>query len=97
MKLENHNQWSALIGARVEIRHNGVAIRNGAVDDATDDSSVLWIAAEGVQPRTMYEAALGYQAWVKPQELDGTSCFRYRMTTAHLYPFNQAAALSNAR
>lgn len=86
MTLTNYIHWTALIGAFVEIRHHGRVIRTGTVDDATEDSSVLWIAAEGVQPRTMYQAALGYQAWVKPQELTATSCFRYRMTAANLYP-----------
>ena len=91
VKREKYSQWNALIGARVEIRHHGIVIRNGTVDAATDDSSVLWVAAEGVQPRTMYEAALVYQVWVKPQELAGTSCFRFRMTTAHLYPLNNGS------
>ena len=58
MTLTNYIHWTALIGAFVEIRHHGRVIRTGTVDDATEDSSVLWIAAEGVQPQTMYQAAL---------------------------------------
>lgn len=34
----------------------------------------------------MYEAALGYEAWVKPQLLGEASCFQYRMTTQILHP-----------
>lgn len=51
------------------------------------ESSALWLASEGVHPRTMYEAALLYEAWVEPQELTGTSC--YRMTSSSLYPENR--------
>lgn len=90
MTFKNYSHWSALIGAVVQIHHNGRIIRSGTVDDVTADSAVLWIAAEGVHPRAMYEAALGYQAWVKPQELTGDSSFRYRMTAAILYPRKSA-------
>lgn len=86
MTLANYSRWSALIGARVEIRHSGIVIRTGTVENAAADSSVLWIAAEGIEHRTMYEAALGYEAWVKPQLLVDASCFQYRMTTQNLYP-----------
>ena len=86
MTLANYSLWSALIGARVEIRHSGAVIRTGIVEDAAADSSVLWIAAEGIEPRAMYEAALGYEAWVKRQMLNAGTCFQYRMTTENLYP-----------
>lgn len=86
MTLANYSRWSALIGARVEIRRSGIVIRTGTVENAAADSSVLWIAAEGIERRTMYEAALGYEAWVKPQLLGEASCFQYRMTTQILHP-----------
>ena len=88
MTLANYSLWSALIGARVEIRNSGAVIMTGTVEDAAADSSVLWIAAEGIEPRTMYESALGYEAWVKPQLLSASTCFQYRMTTRNLYPHN---------
>ncbi|MBT2548936.1 hypothetical protein [Arthrobacter sp. ISL-65] len=47
------------------------------------DSSALWLASDSTHSRAMYEAALQYQAWVKPQELDGRRT--YRMTAAMLY------------
>lgn len=86
MTLANYSLWRALIGARVEIRHSAAVIRTGTVEDAAADSSVLWMTADGIEPRTMYEAVLGYEAWVKPQMLSEASCFQYRMTTENLYP-----------
>ncbi|MFF1253917.1 hypothetical protein ACFVYC_15650 [Pseudarthrobacter sp. NPDC058329] len=83
MPAKNYASWNRLIGAVVEIRRYGQIIRTGTVEAAMPDSSALWLASNGNNPRTMYEASLGYQAWVQPQELAGTSC--YRMTTGMLY------------
>jgi hypothetical protein len=82
--LQNYPTWNRLIGALVEIRHNGRIVSAGVVEDAMPDSSTLWIAADGVQSRRMYEAALNYQVWVEPQQLTGNIC--YRMTSSQLYP-----------
>lgn len=83
MALQNYPHWRRLIGALVEIRRYDQAVRTGLVEDAMPDSSVLWIAADGVQPRNMYEAAENYKAWVEPQQLTGEAA--YRMTSAQLY------------
>jgi hypothetical protein len=71
MALVNYPAWNRLIGALVEVRQYGTIIRAGFVEDAMPDSSMLWLAADGVNLRTMYEAALDYQAWVEPQNLGG--------------------------
>ena len=84
MTLHKYPNWNRLIGATVEIRQHGHTIRTGTVDDAMPDSSALWLAPEGVQPRGLYEAALEYEAWIEPRQLTGTSCFR--MTSSMLYP-----------
>lgn len=84
MALQNYPTWNRLIGAFVEIRQDGRIIRTGFVEDAMPDSTALWLAADGVQPRSMYESAQNYKAWVEPQQLTGTAC--YRMTSARLYP-----------
>ncbi|MEJ1181045.1 MULTISPECIES: hypothetical protein [unclassified Pseudarthrobacter] len=84
MTLQNYPAWNRLIGAVVEIRQNGQVVSAGVVEDAMPDSSALWIAADGVQARSMYESALNYQVWVEPQQLAGKTC--YRMTSAQLYP-----------
>jgi hypothetical protein len=88
MTLSNYPDWSSLIGATVEIPRNGEIIRTGTVEDAMPDSSALWLPSDSTHSRTMYEAALQYEAWVKPQELDGTRA--YRMTAAMLYPGTKA-------
>lgn len=84
MKARKYVDWSLLIGAFVEIRRQGQAVRAGYVEDAMPDSSGLWIASDANQPRQMFERAMGYEVWVTPQELDGDAC--YRMTTDRLYP-----------
>lgn len=86
MTTRKYPRWNLLIGASVEIRQHGQIIRTGTVEEAMPDSSALWLASNGVHPRTMYEAALKYEAWVEPQELTGTS--GYRMTSSMLYPAN---------
>lgn len=77
-----HPSWSDLIGAVVEIRLRGEPVDTGEVEEATADSSILWISANGVRPRTLYDAASGYEVWVEPRELDGNA--RFRMTASSL-------------
>lgn len=86
MTARKYPSWNRLIGAAVEIRQHGQTIRTGTVEEAMPDSSALWLASDGVHPRTMYETALKYEAWVEPQELTGTIV--YRMTSYMLYPEN---------
>lgn len=56
-------EWRHLVGAIVEIRHKGIIVRVGYVDDVMPDASILWLAAELSQPRSMYEAAQGFSVW----------------------------------
>ena len=78
-----HFEWSRLTKAHVEIRLHGRILRTGFVDAAMPDSSALWIAADQHGPRQMFEACLGHQVWVTPQEMDGE--LSYRMTTSHIF------------
>jgi hypothetical protein len=57
-------KWKRLIGLPVEIRQAGHTVASGTVDDAMPDSSILWLAPNGPQHRTMYERSLKYEAWV---------------------------------
>jgi hypothetical protein len=91
MNKHNHTQWEGLIGAIVEIRHNGSVVRTGMVDDAMTDGSAIWISADSSQPRRIYEKSEGFLVYVEPRQLTGKST--YRMTTGNLYqahvPANQ--------
>ncbi|WP_187697275.1 hypothetical protein [Arthrobacter sp. TS-15] len=51
------------------------------------DSSALWIAFDGIEPRTMYDAASGYEVWVQPYEAPGPN--RFRFTSECLFPSSQ--------
>lgn len=61
-----HDEWFQLIGATVEIKLNGKTVRTGRVDHATKDSSILWLAQEGNNPRKMIDKVQGYEAWAIP-------------------------------
>lgn len=82
MNAYRYNEWCQLIGAFVEIRQSDNIVRSGFVDDATHDSSALWLAADGFNGRAIFEAAQGHVVWVEPQELEGKRC--YQMTASLL-------------
>ena len=62
--MDKYLKWKSLIGLPVEIRQAGHTVASGTVDDAMPDSSILWLAQNGPQHRTMYERSLKYEAWV---------------------------------
>lgn len=68
--LRQHIHWRRLIGATVQIRHNGQIIRTGTIDDAMADSTALWIAGDAAQPRTMYETVRGIEVWAEANEAE---------------------------
>ena len=78
-----NEDWTQLINAPVEIRQHGQTISTGVVDSVMPDSSALWVAAEGIQLRQIFEAALGHEVWVIPQQLSGEAM--YRMTSDLLF------------
>lgn len=63
------DNWPLLLGRRVEIRRRRKKVRSGTVEAAAADSSILWLAAEGVSCRTLYAASEGYEVWVDPETL----------------------------
>jgi hypothetical protein len=67
VKLIKYLSWDHIVGTRVEIRQNGQLIRIGTVEAVMPDSSIVWLASDGVQPRAMYEAALHYEVWAGAQ------------------------------
>jgi hypothetical protein len=71
-----YHDWRRLIGTPVEVRKNFEIVRTGVVDDAMEDSSALWIAADAGGGRTLFAAAEGFEVWIRPQELGGKLCFK---------------------
>ncbi|WP_162943676.1 hypothetical protein [Arthrobacter celericrescens] len=65
MKKRRVSDWTKLIGKRVEVRHSGEQVQTGLVDNAMPDSSVIWLAPEGVYRRALFEAAHGFEIWVE--------------------------------
>jgi hypothetical protein len=58
-----------MIGARVEVRRHGQFIRAGRVEDATPSGDTVWIAADGIDRRAMFEKSGGYTVWIAPTHL----------------------------
>lgn len=56
--------WHRLVGAVVEIRLHGELVRVGKVEQATADSSILWIESDAREPRTLFDKTLGYRVSV---------------------------------
>jgi hypothetical protein len=63
------DDWKILTGVRVQLRQAGAPVRVGCLEAATADSSALWLAAEGVERRTLYTASDGYEVWIDPEKL----------------------------
>ncbi len=76
MKPYRYQDWRRLVGTPVEVRKDFEVVRTGVVDDAMDDSSALWIAADAGGGRALFTAAEGFEVWIRPQELDGKLCFK---------------------
>ncbi|MBT2515511.1 hypothetical protein [Arthrobacter sp. ISL-30] len=62
--MDKYLDWSRLIGLPVEIRRLGETLTSGIIDDATPDSTILWLAPNGPQHRTMYERSMKHEVWV---------------------------------
>ena len=89
METYRFRDWSRLIGIPVEVRKGFEHVRSGVVDDAMEDSSALWLAADASAGRALFAAAEGYEVWIRPRELEGMLC--YKMAAA-LRPIPAGAA-----
>jgi hypothetical protein len=70
MGLRRYQDWYRLIGVPVEIRQYGRTVRNGVVDDAMPDSSMVWLMADALQGRTLYSLHEGHEVWIEPELLE---------------------------
>jgi hypothetical protein len=84
MEAYRYRDWSRLIGTPVEVRKDFELVRAGLVDDAMQDSSAIWLAADATGGRVVFAAAEGYEVWIRPRELEGKLCFK--MAAALLPP-----------
>lgn len=62
MKGSRMTDWTDLLGREVRIQKYGRTIRQGKVDAVGATADTLWVAASGVEPRSLYEKAQGYTA-----------------------------------
>jgi hypothetical protein len=57
------DDWSQLVGRTVEVWLGSDLVTTGVVDQATSDDRVVWIAAQGIQRRKLYDKLTGYEVW----------------------------------
>jgi hypothetical protein len=65
MDLHLQPNWHRTVGQHVEIRLRGQVLRTGIVETVMPDESILWIAAEGLNPREMVERADGKEVFAR--------------------------------
>jgi hypothetical protein len=67
LKSRRHLQhdWLPVVGQLVEIRRGDQVVREGIVDGVTTDGGILWLAADGAQPRSMFERSEGFSVWIE--------------------------------
>lgn len=68
MELRHIFEWTTLVGAKVEIRREGISIARCRVDAVTMDGSMLWLQP-GLDSRKIYEKAELYEAWASDSRL----------------------------
>lgn len=57
------HDWAQLTGHVVEVWLKDDRIMSGVVEQAAADDSVLWLAADGAEPRRLFDKSTGYQVW----------------------------------
>ena len=55
------SDWAKLTGRTVEVWRMGEYILTGVVEQAAENDSVLWIAADGSRTRKLFAKLDGYQ------------------------------------
>lgn len=55
-----NTDWKGLLGKQVQVQKDGRVIRTGYVEDVVDSADILWLGADGVKQRALFERALGY-------------------------------------
>ncbi|MEW1809756.1 hypothetical protein AB0284_03525 [Pseudarthrobacter phenanthrenivorans] len=63
-RLGHRADWARLPGRSVEVWLLGELVASGVVDQAAEDGSVLWIAAQGISTRRIFDKSSGYEIWV---------------------------------
>ena len=56
----NDTPWDDLVGLHVRIQKDGRTVRSGQVDAVTATADALWVSAQGLDSRALYEKAEGY-------------------------------------
>ena len=55
-----NTDWKGLLGQQVHVQKDGKVIRTGYVEDVVDSADILWLEADGVKQRALFERAQGY-------------------------------------
>lgn len=69
MKFIRFDDWRRLPGAQVEIWHDGSFLGIRLVEAATEDSKIVWVAADANGPRKLLERTSGYVLKISPEQV----------------------------
>ncbi|MFF2296133.1 hypothetical protein [Arthrobacter sp. NPDC058127] len=58
------NHWPPLVGHTIELFRDGTRVRIAEVEDATADSSVMWLRFDGIHGRQLITRGDGYDVRV---------------------------------
>jgi hypothetical protein len=63
--MHHQREWLPLVGQEVAIRFDTKTVRTGIVDAVTADDHILWITAQGSDPRRMFQRTDGFSVWIE--------------------------------
>lgn len=69
MKFIRFDDWRRLPGAAVEVWHLGTLQGIRIVETATEDSNIVWVAADASGPRKLLQRRSGYVLRIHPEEV----------------------------
>lgn len=58
--MSENTDWKGLLGQQVQVHKDGRVVRTGYVEDVVDSADILWLGADGVKQRALFERARGY-------------------------------------
>ncbi|MFJ6376118.1 hypothetical protein ACIQH9_10385 [Pseudarthrobacter oxydans] len=64
---EESEDWNQLVGRTIELRRDGRLIRAGEVEDAANDSSVMWLRFDGNHGRQLIAKSDNYEVILREQ------------------------------
>lgn len=79
LKAYPYHDWARLQGATVEVLLDGAVVRDGLVDAATADGTMVWLAQERLSSRVLIDKLSGYEIRAAPDQLQRIHLMEQRL------------------